>query len=241
MRIAGDGRRVLVTRPQPAAARTAEKLAEAGFAPALLPLSRTVALPFSLDDDGFDALAVTSANAFRHLPADILERLRPWPLFAVGAGTAKAARAAGFAAVSEGGGDALRLAETLARALPARARVLYLAGRERQPVFEQAVAAAGLRMEAREVYDAEPVAYSAAALDTALHGAPFAAALLYSGLAARRLGEILNADMPAFDRKTRFLCISARVAEALPAAWRGRALSAARPDETGLFDLFAKL
>lgn len=58
-------KRVLVTRPEPAAAQTAAKLRAAGYEPVLLPLSRTVALSFTVPDEVFDALTITSANAFR--------------------------------------------------------------------------------------------------------------------------------------------------------------------------------
>ncbi|RVD11473.1 uroporphyrinogen-III synthase, partial [Mesorhizobium sp. M7A.F.Ca.ET.027.02.1.1] len=37
--------RVLVTRPEPGASRTAHRLEEAGFQPVLLPLTETKALP----------------------------------------------------------------------------------------------------------------------------------------------------------------------------------------------------
>ncbi len=44
-----------------------------------------------------------------------------------------------------------------------------------------------------------------------------------------------------FDVKTRFLCISGRVADCLPEEWRAQALIADHPDESGIFRLFSKL
>ena len=238
--IASSGR-VLVTRPQPAATKTAAKLASKGYAPVLLPLSRTVALSFALPDGAFAALTVTSANAFRHLD---MERLKPFlglPLFAVGQGTAHAARKAGFVHVIDGGGDAVRLAATMQRELPEKARVLYLAGRVRQPVFEDEMKAAKLDMYVVDVYDTEMLPYTTAALLDVLDGAPFAAVMLYSGVAAAGFVEAMREIEPPFDEKTRFLCISARVADRLPPIWRSNALIADHPDEEGLFRLFAKL
>ncbi len=233
--------RVLVTRPQPAGSETAARLVSGGYEPVLLPLSRTIALSFAFPEGSFAALTVTSANAFRHLD---MERLKPFlglPLFAVGQGTAQAARKAGFGHVIDGGGDAVRLAATMQRELPEQARVLYLAGRVRQPVFEDEMKAAKLDMHAVDVYDTEAIAYTSAALRNALGDTPFAAVMLYSGVAATSLVAAMREIKPPFDEKTRLLCISARVADRLPPVWRANALVADHPDEEGLFRLFAKL
>ncbi|MHC5231791.1 uroporphyrinogen-III synthase [Brucella sp. LJL56] len=233
--------RVLVTRPQLAGSQTAVKLVSRGYEPVLLPLSRTVALSFAMPEGLFAALTVTSANAFHHID---MERLMPFldlPLFAVGQGTAQAARKAGFSRVIDGGGDAVRLAATMRRDLPQQSRVLYLAGRVRQPVFEDEMRAARLDMHVADVYDTEMIPYSAPALLDVLHGAPFVAVMLYSGVAATSFIEAMREIEPPFDEKTRFLCISARVAQRLPPLWRAKALVADHPDEEGLFRLFAKL
>ncbi|MBJ6135097.1 uroporphyrinogen-III synthase [Ochrobactrum sp. Q0168] len=232
-------KRVLVTRPEPAALLTAAKLTEAGFEPVLLPPSRTVPLGFSIPDIRFDALTVTSANAFRHAGHALPQR--DMPLFAVGEGTAHAAREAGFTEVIDGGGDAVRLAETMRKTLPQGARVLYLAGRVRQPIFEERVSAAGLDMIVCDVYDIETVDYSREELQRILGTQPLAAVMLYSGVAAEAFVAAMDRIVPPFNEKTRFLCISARVAAKLPSDWQTHALVAEQPDETGLFRLFSKL
>ncbi|TIW37543.1 MAG: uroporphyrinogen-III synthase, partial [Mesorhizobium sp.] len=85
--------RVLVTRPEPGASRTAQRLLDQGFQPILLPLTETVALP--VDADGVAnnavAVAVTSANAVRHAPKEIIAALAGLPCHAVGKRTAEAA------------------------------------------------------------------------------------------------------------------------------------------------------
>ncbi len=234
-------KRVLVTRPEPAAAQTAARLRDAGFQPVLLPLSRTVGLSFAIPDETFDALTITSANAFRHVAPERLRPYRTMPLFAVGEGTAKAAQEAGFSHVIDGGGDAVRLAGTLRQALPQNARVLYLAGRVRQPVFEDQMAATGLTMSVCDVYDTELVAYGPNALSRILGHAPFVAVMLYSGVAAASFVKAMHSIEPPIDEKTRFLCISGRVAAKLPPMWQQQALVSDHPDENGLFRLFSKL
>lgn len=233
--------RVLVTRPQPAGTRTAARLVSKGYEPVLLPLSRTVALSFAMPVGSFAALTVTSANAFHHMDMEQLKPFLDLPLFAVGQGTAQAARKAGFGCVIDGGGDAVRLAATMQRELPEQSRVLYLAGRVRQPVFEDEMRAAKLDMHVVDVYDTETIVYTAASLQTALGDTPFAAVMLYSGVAVMSFVDAMREIEPPIDAKTRFLCISGRVADRLPPNWRANALVADHPDEEGLFRLFAKL
>ncbi|KAB0572163.1 uroporphyrinogen-III synthase [Brucella pituitosa] len=235
------GGRVLITRPEPSASLTAAKLADLGFSPVSLPVSHTVALQFSIRNQSFDALAVTSANAFRHVPNKQLQPLKTLPLFAVGEGTARAAREAGFRTVIEGGGDAVRLAAGMAEYLPKSARVLYLAGRVRQPVFEHQVSKTGFTMTVRDVYDIATIDYSVNEIKATLAKGPFVAVLLYSAVAAKLFVELMQKTDAQFDEKTRFLSISERVADCLPEEWRAQALIADHPDESGIFRLFSKL
>lgn len=232
---------VLITRPEPSASVTAAKLAALGYSPVSLPLSRTVSLEFSIANQSFDALAVTSANAFRHVQDELLQPYKLLPLFAVGEGTARAAIAAGFDQVIEGGGDAVRLASRMAENLPAGAQVLYLAGRIRQPVFEERVLQARLTMHVCDVYDIEQIDYSDDEIRVVLPKSPFVAVLVYSGVAAQRFTRIMPQIEAALGSDTRFLCISGRVAEQLPETWKAQALIADHPDERGVFRLFSKL
>ncbi len=120
--------RVLVTRPEPGASRTARRLEDQGFQPLLLPLTRTQALPVDALPGDVAAVAITSANAIRHAPREIVAALAALPCHAVGARMAQAARAAGFLSVDEGPGTAEALADALAGSLSGRS-VVYLCGR----------------------------------------------------------------------------------------------------------------
>ena len=242
----GNNRSVLITRPQPAAQVTGQLLQAAGYQAQILPLSKTLALPVHIEeghDGDLAAITVTSVNALRHCPHDILQRYHHLPLFAVGVRTAEAAKAAGFQTVIEGGGDAVRLAATMARELPEASHIIYLAGKVRQPVFENEVSTAGLVMRTYDVYDTvfmadhdfnnPPYGTSRKALDLVL---------LYSGSAATALSE-LQPHLPVnfFNQETKFLCISRRVAQLLPPDWQKQSLAADHPDEEGIFRLLAQL
>jgi uroporphyrinogen-III synthase len=235
-------RRVLVTRPEPGASQTAHRLAAGGFAPLLLPLFETHALFVDGGSipDAAGAVAVSSANAIRHAPRELVERLAARPCFAVGEKTAETARAAGFLRVTEGRGDA----EALARTIMAADRdgpVVYLCGRVRRPAFEEMLTAAGIAVKAIEIYDTVRIEYEAGPAVQALGGLPVDAALLYSAAAAEALTELL--DRPEFANlfeNTAFLCLSARVAETLERTRRGKILTAKEPTEDALLSLLGK-
>ncbi|GLQ81757.1 uroporphyrinogen III methyltransferase [Mesorhizobium huakuii] len=235
--------RVLVTRPEPGASRTARRLQETGIQPVVLPLTETVALPA---DPGFVtgdaiAVAVTSANAVRHASSEVIAALASLPCHAVGAKTAEAARKRGFSSVIEGPGDAEALADSIAAAFPGKA-ITYLCGRVRFPVFEQRLEAADVRVRAVETYDTLPVPYSDGTILAQLSCQPVDAVLLYSAKAAAAMQALTKrpALHQAFE-KARFLALSARIAAAFDDG-AGKAIRiAARPDEEALLALLEGL
>jgi uroporphyrinogen-III synthase len=231
--------RVLVTRPEPGASRTARQLLEAGLRPIVLPLTETVGLsvePGSVPADAA-AVAVTSANAVRHAPARLIAAVVALPCHAVGARTANAARGAGFLTVSEGPGDAAALADSMAASLGGRS-VVYLCGRVRFPAFEQHLGAAGITVHAVETYDTVAVDYSDEAILTALSDEPVDAVLLYSATAAAAMRMLTGRGaLRRLLERQRFLALSPRIAAALGDSAGDRLRIAARPDEASLLAL----
>ena len=104
--MAGGRRCVLITRPEPGAGETAERIRQLGFEPVQAPMLRVKVLPVRLPG-GVQAILVTSGNAI----AGLSEIDRSIRLLAVGDATADRARAAGFTDVTSAGGDAGDLAE----------------------------------------------------------------------------------------------------------------------------------
>ncbi len=124
--------RVIVTRPEFSARRTAARLAELGHTPVLLPMSRPVHKPeVALEalQAPHAALAITSAEAIRALSllGPVLAGHLATPLLAVGRATAEAAIALGFTTVIDGGGSGTQLAEAAADYLSAQAQHLSAA------------------------------------------------------------------------------------------------------------------
>lgn len=232
--------RVLVTRPEPGASRTARRLEAQGVQPVLLPLTETRGLPVEavLGADAIAvAVAVTSANAVRHAPTDLIAALAPLPCHAVGKRTAEACRVAGFRSVTEGPGDAEALADTIAGGLAGKA-IVYLCGRVRFPGFEQRLAAASVSVDAIETYDTVEIGYGDDEVLERLSNRPVEAALLYSAKASVGLFKLIG--RPALGHlfeTTEFLSLSARVAAPLGAIAGHRIRIASQPDEDALLRL----
>lgn len=220
------------------AAHTAGKLADMGFEPVLLPLTQTVPLPVAVGGPlpYIVAVAVTSANAIRHAPKELIAALADLPCHAVGGKTARVAREAGFSAVHEGPGDAEGLAAEMAAGYPGKT-VAYPCGRVRFPGFERRLAAAGTEVLPLETYDTLAVNYESEAVTERLGGRPVDAVLLYSAGAAKAVGEL--GRRPALAHllgNATLLCLSGRVAAAFGAA--GERIRVSRqPNEEALLSL----
>ncbi|QND51096.1 uroporphyrinogen-III synthase [Phyllobacterium sp. 628] len=233
---------VLVTRPLPAATRTADRLRGHGFIPLVLPLTEIVPLNPVAPETAFTAVAATSANALRHAPKDLLAPFLGLPCFTVGDATADAARACGFDTVTTGDGDGTALGDTIVEELCAGASLLYLTGRVRSPGFERALGQAGFAVSPLMIYDTISVSYTTDHLMKLLGSRPVDVCLLYSRLSAEVFSTLLkSADLTHHFDKTEFLCLSPRIAESLSRSKNPVIHIAARPDEDALFDLLDRM
>ena len=235
--------RVLVLRPEPAATRTAEKLAALGHEAVRLSLSKAehdVAAVKAALTKPHAAIAITSAEAARLL-AGIGEDLSPQrqtPLFAVGAVSAEAARHAGFRTVIAGGGDGESLADTILAHIRPDGPILYLAGFPRAPGFEHRLEDAGTPFRTIEAYRMVPLAPAPTEVEAALLAPVPGAVLLYSRESARAFFALPPlAEAPERFLAMRLLCMSANVAAAVPESFTARAVIAAAPDEESLLAL----
>lgn len=210
--------RVLILRPQPGAGESAARARALGLDPVVAPLFVVRPLPWQPPDArACDAILLTSANAARHGGGGMTSFLE-LPCFAIGEGTAAAARAAGFVDVRTGPADGAA-ALGAARAAGARA-VLHLGGVDHIALPDVTFVA---------VYAAEPTGELPSDAETML-------ALLHSPRAAQRFAALAN------DRRERFrvAAISAQTARAAGRGWRSLDVAAA-PRDAALLALAAKL
>ena len=213
--------RLLVTRPAPAA--TAARLRAMGHDVTEAPLLVTMARAWAPPPRPPQAIAFTSATGIRLAGAGQHLGL---PVFAVGAATAAAARAAGHADVRDGGGTAQSLFDRVAAA--GFTDVLHLAGAERTPV----VVPPGLTIDVRTVYAAVPADLPQAVL-AALAAGAIDLVPLYSARTAVRFAA--QVDAAGIDRAGLDLAaISPAAAAAAGPGWRSLAVAMV-PTEDGLF------
>lgn len=240
--------RVVVTRPAIAGRQTAERLRGLGHEPVLLPLARAIHDPDAtrkaLAQQEPWALAITSAEAAR-VVASLGDDLRPYlktPVFAVGAGSAKAASDAGFENVAASSRDGIALADMIDDHLDRREAhgtpLLYLAGQPRASGFEARLSALDIPFRICECYKMAPVTWDDAAMTDVFREAAAEVVLFYSAQTARQFfAHAVFREQPELLAAIRFACLSDNIAEALPPANRANAMVATYPDEDHLLAL----
>ena len=229
--------RLLVTRPEPDNARTAEILRARGHDVVLSPLLRIEAVADAdLGAPPWAAILITSANGARAMAAHPRRgELSALPLLAVVQSSAAAARAAGFADVTAADGDAGDLARLAARRFSgSRAPLLYLAGEDRSGELT----VPGLTVRTIVIYRAAKMAKFPAEAHAALEQGRIDGVLHFS---RRSVESYLDCGRDIMRQALApvHYCLSARAAEPLRRAGAARIEVAARPDEASLLALVA--
>lgn len=227
--------RVFVFRPRHDAERTARAIAEHGFEPVIAPLFEVVRLPGDAPEGDFDAIVVTSGNAVPML-ADGPAAWRDLPIFAVGARTATKIREAGLEDARSADGDRNDLIELIRRTLPAPAKLLMIAGRDRKEDVPDRLREAGYDVALWTAYAAEALPALPAETQAALRqGKGDAAAMHYSARGAQTFIALAQAAGVADEAlELTHVVISAAAAEPLIATGASTVLVAEHPEEAGM-------
>ena len=213
-------RRLVILRPAPGASETLDRAAKLGFHAVSIPLFEVEPVAWELPDPNiFDGLLLTSANAPR-LAGALLQLLRHLPVYAVGAGTAAAARNAGLDVVAVGDVGV----DWLLNSIDPGLRLLHLAGEERK-----LPSAARQNVTEITVYRSKPVE------QPRLGDVGASVALVHSPRAAERFGELV-ADRASIA----IVAISPAAAEAAGGGWESVNV-AERPSDDALLALAARL
>ena len=231
--------RLLLTRPEPDAQRTAAALRAHGHDVIVAPLLRIAPVADAPIGAGpWAAILITSANAAHALAAHAgATELRALPVFAVGRRSADAMAAAGFAGVTSADGNVGDLARLVAARLQPAARLLYLAGEDRSGDLAGDLRAHGFAVETTVIYRAiatpglPPAVAQALAggIDGVLHFSRRSAEVFVD--AARAAGLLESALQAAH------FCLSAPIAEPLAQAGAADIRVAERPNEAVLLAL----
>lgn len=236
--------RLIVTRPEPDATRTAEALIRLGHVPILSPMldivrEKNARLPQAL----FQAVLVTSSNAVRmlawHRDRQLIANV---PVFAVGDRTALDAKRAGFAGVRSAGGavdDLIALAGEELK--PAAGPLLYAAGDVPTGDLAGRLRAQGFDVHTRVLYRAEPRARLAGVATDALRAGSADGVLFYSRRSAAAFAAALTASgLGPLGERVACFCLSTAVAEPLVAVATGPVLIPERPDQISLLALIER-
>lgn len=239
---------VLVTRPQPDGEATAAALRARGFAAISAPMLRFEPFGFRDDEDvSYGAVLVTSTNALRAVESGLLASgLLKLPLFAVGDRTAAAARAAGFADVIVGEGDASALRDLViqhakAKKLKKTKPLLYLAGEELARDLAGELAHQGFDVATQITYRMVPAKNMPAEVLDHFAAGGIEAVLHYSRRSARAFVDAARAggvEISALALPQ--CCISAAVADILREAGATQVVVATSPDENALFEALSR-
>jgi uroporphyrinogen-III synthase len=228
-------RRVLVTRAEPGASETADRLKAMGCEPLVEPMFAVEPVSPSLPE--FDALAFTSANGVRMFAK--LSGRRDVPVFCVGGRTAGAAREAGFRDIVSAEGDVAALTALIESRLSPGARLLHSGNAESQGDLAGTIRNRGRRADFVATYRAVPVRAPGPSLAAHIRGlASFDDVLVHSPRGAEILkGFLVGAQNPApFD-----LAAISTAAAAPLAPFARRTEIAASPDEMALLAALARL
>ena len=227
---------IWVTRPEPAATRTAERLRILGFTPIVAPILEEVPVAYFLPDPLPEAIVFTSQAAPKYLAPHLGKTIpASLPVYCVGAQTTDLAREVGFTQAQMLGEDAASLIAALSTFQKKPASLLYLSGERSRYDLAAELAPHGILVEQRVVYSMQRISHLPEALRMAWDQGRISALLLYSPYTAQIALETLG-TMPTGASAPELLCLSSAVAEV--AAASGLPVSiATRPTEVALLAL----
>ncbi len=179
--------KVLVTRPEPGASATGERIRRLGHHPILSPCLVITArrVPFPTRQD---AVLITSAQALpalTHLPRQI-------EIFAVGEATAAQAREAGFCAVTAAGGTAADLAVLVVGRLPPGANLLFPTGAGNGLPLANLLRGAGFCVRRHVAYRATPATSLTEAALAGLDAGVIERVLVFSQATGRHFSALVR-------------------------------------------------
>lgn len=231
--------RILVTRPEPDAHKTANRLRALGHDPVIAPLLSVVFEdpPADLPDPA--ALMLTSRNAAWAVSR--WPQAAGWhdrPVFVTGRGTAEAATKAGFVDVRSADGDARDLAELLMREIePTMRPILRPAARNRSETFLQELRCKDYDIRTVEAYRAEMAPAFDREIRSGLHSGRIDAVLIYSRRTAEAFRLVVEEGGLLGELKgLRLYVLSKRVAEPI-IGLDVNIVVANKPDEDTLLSL----
>lgn len=234
--------RVLVTRPEPDASLSAERLRAAGYDALVAPVLETIFLDDALDSPQLADFVVTSRNGVRALAAiSSLEMRQTSTLYTVGEATAALAAEAGFKYIRTAAGTVDQLADLIGSANGVDCKnLIYVCGRDRKGKLEDKLRANGWQVDVAIRYYADPVDYFPSHVLQAIRGQNIDAILLYSN----RSGEAFKALIEKYDLSQStnsiiFFCLAKSIESVFDGHQEIQLIVVEQPNEQSMFDALA--
>lgn len=237
--------KLIVTRPEPAASKTAEKLQALGHEVAVSPVLEIVVTDTKMPNSNFSMIIITSASALRILEKQGFDQsLLETAIYVVGDKTAKIARDIGFQNVHSAAGNALDLVELIKSRLDVsmidKRSVLYICGEHSTSGFTDGLSKLGLNIKVWVNYKANLVdQLTNISVDFLSSGDPVGI-LLYSARSARQFSKLLECQKYSYIiENINVFALSRAVKNALSKDLQKVVEIADNPDERSLFALIA--
>ena len=231
--------KILVTRPQPQADKTAQKLIAMGHDVIVEPMLSFQRLTVDGDVAGdAKAIAATSARAIEALVFNgLVSQLQHLPLYCVGEATARAAEASGFQKVFQAGGDVDSLSKLIVDSNQ-DAPVFYPAAVDRSGDLAGQLEQQGIACRMVEIYQMAAATGFSEKTREQIQSQTVDYALFYSLRTIQIFLSLSNLEKTTvFLNSMKALCVSKRVAEHAGAF--GEVFTAKTPNEDSLLELLS--
>lgn len=231
--------RLLMTRPEPDASLSAERLRALGHTVIVSPVLEII---FSHEAllwcSGVD-FVVTSRNGMRALVDLGDDAMRSdAAIFTVGDATAALAKEAGFLRVFSASGAVDDLVRLIEAENPAR--LLYICGRERKGNLEEKLRACGISVDLAERYHANFASQFSAQAISAFEDQSIDGVVFYSTRSAEAFNHLMKQQLISYSTKQMtYFCLAKAALCVFDSDVRMSAIVAGRPDEQSLFDAIA--
>lgn len=234
--------RVLVTRPEPDASLTAERLRAAGYEVLVAPMLETVFSTEPLDDKGMGNFVVTSRNGVRALAKLVSQETRDaTTLYTVGDATAALARDVGFKHVRSAAGAVDDLVELIGPANTDDSKqLIYVCGRDRKGRLEDKLQANGWQVDVAVRYYSDSVDHFSPDILDAFKNQTIDAVLLYSNRTAEALeGLIKQHNLSQSANSIKFFCLAKGIESVFDRFREIQLIVVEQPNEQSMFDALA--
>ena len=224
---------IIVTRAEPGATETVERLKARGLTPVLAPMLCLVELPECQMPEPAELSGVvfTSANGVRTYAARRSDR--HLPVWCVGPATAQAARDKGFETVHESAGNAVDLAHFIARrSPPPKNPLLHVANAAATGVLKETLDANEYQSVFAPIYEMRPARSLPEPVARLIDQNEVCIILVHSEKGAAAFAPLTNTSIISNGIA---VAISARASQPLERLNLGAIYTADAPNEDGLF------